>query len=175
MSFDIINTKPDYHELKKMKQIHHEIALLAITGKKRKDIANTLGVTPQMVTYTLQSELVQRKLRLLRGARDAEALDVQGRVRELAPLALDELEQILINPNTENREKRMIAQDILDRAGHGAIQKHADVSDKLTTEDLDDIKKLARENGMVVSNADIEDAEYTDVTVDENSMEANDS
>lgn len=173
MSFDIVNTKPGYHELKKMKQIHHEIALLAITGKKQKEIAAELGVTPQMVRYTLDSELVKRKLRLLRGARDAEALDVHARMKELSPLALDELEHILLNPNSEDREKRMIAQDILDRAGYGAVQKHADVSETLTTEDLNDIKKLARENGMVLSERNVEDADYTDITDGESSKEVN--
>lgn len=161
MSFDIVNTKPSGHDLKKMKQIHHEIALLAVLGHPNKYIAEKLGVTPAMVSYTLDSTLVKRKLSILRGARDREALDIHKRLEELAPLSLDELEQMLLNPNTGEMTKRMIAQDLLDRAGYGSVQKHADVSDKLTTKDINEIKEIARQNGMVTSDA--VDVEYEDI------------
>ena len=165
MEFDIQNTAPTYHDLKKMKQIHHEIAMLAITGTRKNDIARKLDVTPAMVRYTLESTIVKKKLAILRGERDKRAIDVSTRLKELAPLSLDELENLLLHPNTGENTRRMVAQDLLDRAGYSAVQKHADVTEKLTTEDINEIKNIARENGMVLSEKpEPEEAEYTDIT-----------
>lgn len=159
-SFDIVNTKPGRHDLKKLKQVHHEIALLAVLGYGHKQIAEKLDVTPVMVSYTLESTLVKKKLEILRGARDHEALDVRERLRELAPLSLDELEQLMLHPNTKPEVKRDIAQDFLDRAGFSPVHKTANVNEALTTDDINEIKDLARQNGMV-SRA--EDAEFEEV------------
>lgn len=163
-AFDIVNTKPTYHDLKKMKQIHHEIALYAVLGYQPGQIAKKLEVTVAMVRYTLNSTLVKRKLAILRAERDKEALDITARLKELAPLALDELENMLLHPNTNETNRKNIAQDLLDRSGHGAVKKVADVSEHLTTDDINEIKEIARENGMVSKMNDAEDAEFEDIT-----------
>lgn len=151
------NRDTGYYELKKMKQIHHEIAMLALLGKSQREIAQALDVTAQMVGYTLDSRIVQDKLDVLRKERDDDYTDIQKRIRELQPLALDEIEHLLINPNTDAKEKRLIAQDLLDRGGNQAVDVTADASDIMSTKDINEIKQRAKKGGFMVE--DVEEAE----------------
>jgi predicted transcriptional regulator len=124
---------------------------------KNTDIAKILGITPETVSYTLNSELVKRQLVIMRGARDKDTIDVAERIRNLVPIALDRYEELLANPDTHDRILVDISKDLLDRAGYAAQRSvKIDVTNHLTTEDLMRIKEVARENGYI-------DADYTEV------------
>jgi len=137
---------------------HREILRLAVTGMQGVDIADTLGITAAMVSYTLNSPIAKREIELLRAARDLDAVDVAKRIQEVAPIALKVLEDLLIDGMEGTRFKT--ATDILDRAGHAAVRtlRTESVSMHLTREDIDDIKSRAKEIGLCVVDVKAEDA-----------------
>lgn len=129
---------------------HREIARLASTGMKGADIARELGVTEVMVSYTLNSPIVKRQLDQLHAARDMDAVDVAKRIHEVAPRALERMEELL-ESETESIAFRA-ASDILDRAGHAAVKtlRTENLAIHLNKEDLDEIKQRARSIGLAV-------------------------
>ncbi len=129
---------------------HREIARLAATGMKGADIARTLNVTPVMVSYTLKSPIVKRQLDQMHAARDMDAVDVSKRIHEIAPRALERLEELL-ESETESIAFRA-ATDVLDRAGHAAVKtlRTESLAVHLNKEDLDEIKERAKSIGLCI-------------------------
>lgn len=125
--------------------VHHEITRLALLGLKHVDIANTLGITPTMVSYTLNSPIVKRQLAIMRGARDAEAVDVAAQIKSLAPKAVEVLEDLLTSESESMKYKA--ATGILDRAGHAPVQRlQASVAHGyFTADEIADIKSRAKD------------------------------
>lgn len=129
---------------------HQEVMRLAVTGMKQSDIAKELGVTEAMVSYTLNSPVVKRQMSIMRSARDVDAVDVAKRIQEIAPKAIDTLEELLLEGN--DTIKLRAATDILDRAGHAAVKtlRTESLAIHLNKDDLDEIKRRAREIGLCV-------------------------
>lgn len=129
---------------------HQEIMRLAVTGMKQADIARELGVSEVMVSYTLNSPVVKRQMMVMQAARDVDAVDVAKRIQEVAPKALDVLEELLETGNDTIRLRT--ATDLLDRAGHAAVKtfRTQSLSVHLDKEDLDEIKQRAREIGLCI-------------------------
>lgn len=129
---------------------HQEIMRLAVTGMKQADIARELGVSEVMVSYTLNSPVVKRQMMVMQAARDVDAVDVAKRIQEVAPRALDILEELLETGNDTIRLRT--ATDLLDRAGHAAVKtfRTQSLSVHLDKEDLDEIKQRAREIGLCI-------------------------
>jgi len=146
------------YTLKEIQDSHREIARLLVMGMKHVDIAHELGVTPAMVSYTANSPVVIREIENMRAARDLDAIDVAKRIQEIAPAALNMLEDLMEKGADETRRK--IAESILDRAGHGAV-KNVNVYNSrthLSKDDIIDIQARAKRIGLCIPN-EIE-AEY---------------
>lgn len=137
------------YQIEQMWELHHEVCRLALIGMKQIDIANHLGVSPVMVSYTLRSPIVQRQLSQLKAVRDLEAIDVSKEIQELAPRAVKVLEELMENelPNI----KLKAATDVLDRAGHAAVRtlRTENIHAHFTADEISDIKKRAREVGLL--------------------------
>jgi predicted transcriptional regulator len=137
------------YQIEQMWELHHEVCRLALIGMKQVDIANHLGVSPVMVSYTLRSPIVQRQLNQLKAVRDLDAIDVSKEIQELAPRAVKVLEELMDNelPNI----KLKAATDILDRAGHAAVRtlRTENIHAHFTADEITDIKKRAREVGLL--------------------------
>ncbi len=129
---------------------HQEIMRLAVTGMKQADIARELGVSEVMVSYTLNSPVVKRQMSIMHAARDVDAIDVAKRIQEVAPKALEVLEDLLETGNDTIRLRT--ATDLLDRAGHAAVKtlRTQSLSVHLDKDDLDEIKQRAREIGLCI-------------------------
>jgi predicted transcriptional regulator len=126
---------------------HHEIMRLAVMGMKSVDIAAQLGVSEVMVSYTLNSPLAMRQLDLLRATRDAGAVDVAKRIKELAALAVEKLEPILEDGSESNKLKAIFG--LLDRAGHAPVQRFQGSMAVLTKDDIMEIRDRARMIGAL--------------------------
>jgi hypothetical protein len=133
---------------------HREIIRRLALGQKNTEIAKALGITTVSVSQVKNSPIVQEKLNTMLDKMDGVAVDVGKRIREMAPKALEVLENVL-----EDDEdtiplsiKVKTAHDILDRAGHAAVKTvNANVlHGHFEAEDLAEIKELARNSGVVV-------------------------
>lgn len=144
------------YQIEQMWSVHHEIVRLAIIGMKHVDIANHLGISPVMVSYTLRSPIVQERLKNMEAARDIDAIDVAKEIQELAPKAVKVLEKLL-DEGTENNQLRA-AQDILDRSGHAAVRliKTENIHAHFSADEIEDMKKRAREVGLITDIIDLE-------------------
>jgi hypothetical protein len=101
-----------------------------------------------MVSYTLRSPIVKEQLKNMHAARDIDAVDIAQEIKALAPAAVKVLEELMESelPNIKLKS----AQDILDRAGFAAVKtiQTANIHAHLTKEDIDDIKKRAKDIGL---------------------------
>lgn len=145
-------------EVQTLWQQHHEIVRRRLLGQKVVDIAAAMGVTREMVSYTLSSPAVKEKLEVMRGAVDAATVDVATQIANLAPRAVAVMEELLESDRFQ--WKYAAAKDILDRAGHGPVKK---IDARVTTavldrETLEELKQ--RRTDAARAKADIVDVEF---------------
>lgn len=149
-------------ELKKLRGRHHKILQLHATGKfNNKEIAEMLGITPQTVCNTINSQLGQRKLQHLYSDGDEAVHDLLDEIQSIAPIALAELEEALLSDEVSRDTRISVAQDILDRAGYGKT-KNVNLRKKEVTDDdiekaKERAKKTAEDAGMVADANVIEE------------------
>ena len=134
---------------------YHEIARRVTLGQKNTEIANALGVTPEMVSYVRNSPLVQEKITELQVRADNETVDVSKRIKNLAPHAIKLLEDLIVSGKIENekipaRIRLKHAESVLDRAGHAAPKevRSLNLHGHYTSEELEEIKARARNSAM---------------------------
>jgi DNA-binding MarR family transcriptional regulator len=133
--------------------MHREIGRLMIQGFRETEVAEILGLTNRTVSYTMKSIVFQDYLTKLREKRDESAVDVGVRIKNCAPRALTYLEELVSgNINSENITPNLrvkVCQDILDRAGYGAVTKsmNLELVGKLSYEDLEEAKRRIKEEG----------------------------
>jgi len=138
-------------EVSKMWEIHNEITRRLFLGQKASHIAEDLDVSKAMVSYVRNSRVVQDKLQLMEGARDAKTVDLAVKIREEAPKALVILEKIMngdIDAPVGLRAKE--ANNWLDRAGYSAVRtiNASHVVAHFTADEIENIKQKAIENGF---------------------------
>lgn len=140
-----IPSKDRKYNIQKLWDVHHEILRLTLLGLKSVDIATMLGVTPAMVSYTQNSTIAKRQLAVMRGARDANAVDVAKTIQELQPAAVQKLSE-LMESETEAISLKA-AMTLLDRGGNAPVQRvqadHRHLS--FTLDEINDIKNRARQ------------------------------
>jgi predicted transcriptional regulator len=142
--------------LNEMRSVHHEIVRFALWGYKQVEIAKLVGVTPQVVSYTLNSQVVKAKLGMMHERRDADAINVTHRIRELAPEALELIEQAVrgdLGDQVTITQRLKEANTILDRAGFSPQRQVSIEHTKgshYSPEEIEELKQLAKDSGMVV-------------------------
>lgn len=127
--------------LQSLKQRHYEMISLHVLGAKNKDIAEALNVTPQNVSDVLNSPLAQRRVRAIREERDSNYADIQKRIQEIQPLAVDIMEQAMISEDAPWATRKSAAKDMLEMGGHKAPDKRP--VETITPEQLSQIKDKA--------------------------------
>lgn len=137
------------YEIKNIWDTHREIMRLLVTGAHSVDIARELGVTPQTVSNVMNSTICKRQMNLMRAARDVDALDVANRIQELAPIALQTLEELMCEGNESTKFK--VSVDLLDRAGHTAVKtiRTENLHAHFSVDEIAEIKARAKEIGLV--------------------------
>jgi len=131
--------------IKKLQQVHHEVINLAALGTKPKDIAAILGVSTGMVDYTVNGALGQEKLNLIRGARDADTVDLAEEIRKLGPIAIDRVKQVIEDANATNADALRAAFGMLDRIPETATTKRIQSDSRNMHFTPDDIKRMQEE------------------------------
>ena len=152
------NPNRQTHDPKALWQSSHEIIHLALFGHRNVEIAKILGCSAQTVSNVLNGELGERKLSELRQERDAEAIDVQKKVAELYPKAIEIYEEILNSEHASTTLKKETADTILmDIGGYRAPQRSTvDATHLVRAEVLalvargEEARRSARLNGHIV-------------------------
>ncbi len=114
--------------LKRLWGKHREIIRLHAMGTyTMKEIAKILGISAQTVSNTLASPLAERELLRIARMRDVTYEDLRDRINAIAPMALDIIEEDMLDPETPKPLRTALANKILDRAGHSPVVR-AEVS-----------------------------------------------
>jgi len=149
-----------------MWELHDEIARRILLGQKNTVIAEALGCTATTVSNVRNSPVVQDKLAIMRGARDASTVDIARQIQEFAPTALQLLKDT-INGQGDGQNASIAlrvaqANKWLDRAGYVPVKKFEGVTAHLTKDDIAEIRARALgNNSPVVSDDDeVNDADY---------------
>ena len=153
-------------EVNELWELHHEIVRRLTLGQKSVEIARSLNVSKAMVSYTKNSKVVKKQLDLMRGARDAETLDIAIRIRENAPEALALLEDIIEDHGDTHgiALAARTAESMLDRGGYAAPKKLEGVVAHFTGEEITKLKQEAldasQDSGLVIDGEveEVEDA-----------------
>ena len=149
-------TGPNHWVVSDMWELHHEITRRLVLGQKGVDIAKALGCTPQTVSNVRNSPVAQDHIAIMKGARDADTVDLSKRIIEIAPRALTLLEDIIKGENDgANASLGLRAKEangMLARVGHGIPQKiqSESVNYHVTSEQIADIKRRAFHNDDVI-------------------------
>lgn len=145
------------YNIKQLWQRSHEIIGLALQGLKYTEIADILGITPQTVSNTLNSDLGKEKLATLRERRDDEVVNVLGEIERLRKKALQVYEDIIDNDTVSFDLKKKTADTILlDIDGNRAPTKFQSTNAHFiaTEEEIAEFKqrglKAAKESGMLI-------------------------
>ncbi len=147
-------------ELKKLRDIHYEIIRRASLGYKMTEISKELNIAYITVWKTLQTPLAKERLEIIRGARDASAGEVMNQFKSLSPIALEVYKEAILDGNISMKDRIKAAGEVLDRAGHTAVQKNLHLHGELTQDDIDNIKQRAASQGIVAN--EVEDAQVTE-------------
>lgn len=147
----------------KIWELHDEIARRILLGQKNTVIADALQCSVSTVSNVRNSPVIQDKLTIMRGARDAYTVDIARDIQEFAPTALKVLKDIVggqgIGASASPALRAREANNWLDRAGHAPIKREEHLHGHLTRDDIEKIKDRAlRANGPVV------EAEYKRVS-----------
>jgi hypothetical protein len=147
-SYDLPSRKGTY-DLKALGDIHMQIIRMEVQGiYTREEIAQTLGVTTELIRYTLKSPLAQQQVALMRAVLDARAVETAKMITELAPIAAIKLGAILVDDAGDKKLQAKVAMDVLDRAGYQPPKEpdqHLHLHGHATLEDLRSIQRLAAE------------------------------
>ena len=142
------------YQIKELWDRHHEINRRILLGQKIKEIAEDLNISEATVSYTKNSKLAQDELNVLKAARDASSVDVAMQIKEIAPRALEVLEEVIEGDDSSLSLKAKVATDLLDRAGHSAPKKMigAMMHEHFTKDDIIKIKERAKTIGKLNGN-----------------------
>lgn len=105
---------------------HKEIARRILCGQKPIDICRDLQYTPAWMSTVMNSPVFKEYLSKLRERTEESVVDIRARIHSGADKGVDLLYQTLTSTGADAAPtslKVKIAQDFLDRAGHGKVTK----------------------------------------------------
>lgn len=147
------------YNIKQLWQRSHEIINLAARGFKQVEIAKILGITPACVSLTLNSDLGQKKLSEIRGARDEEAKVTTEAIRVLTEKALATYHEIFDNEDGQAtlKDRKDVADTVLlELSGLRAPTRiqSSNVNMTLSAQEIEEFKnrgkKAAQEMGEAI-------------------------
>lgn len=129
---------------------HEEVIRRITLGQKNVEIAESMKLSPTQVSNIRNSPIIQDRLAIMKGARDAYTLDVAQDIREFAPIALNILKALCQGTDGSGLPvspalKAKVATDLLDRAGHAPTRQISvqSVHAHLTKDDIEELKRRA--------------------------------
>ena len=146
-------------------EVHKEIARLAVSGMRPVEISKRLGYTQAWLSTVMCSPVFKKYMASLSERADDNAIDIKKRIQEGAETGVCELLKVLkgegeykgtISPAL----KVKVAQDFLDREGHGKIStvKQEATLTVLNSERIEEIK--ANRARLLANLSPIVEAQY---------------
>ena len=143
-------------------ELHEEITRRILLGQKNVEVSKAVKCSAQTVSNVRNSPVIQDKLAIMRGARDAYTVDIARDIQEFAPKALDLLKDIIDakgrGANADISLAARTAESWMDRAGHAPIRREARIVQHLTKDEIKEIKDRAFGPQSPIVNAEFKEA-----------------
>lgn len=126
---------------------HFEILRRTVAGERQIDIARSLNISLSRISIIVNSPLFQTHLLEMRKKANEKAADIHGRLSTLAIESMSVLENAIRQKDAQGispAHRVKIAQDVLDRTGHGAIQKHHNKTELYDARKIEELKKRVK-------------------------------
>jgi len=145
---------------------HKEVARLLVSGMRPIDISRRLGYTPAWLSTMMNSPVFKNYLGQLSSGKDERALDIRSQIKEGALFGAAELLKIIkgegeYKDGVTTSLKVKIAQDFLDREGHGKVTK-VQQHTSITVLDGNKLEELKARRAALLSN--LTDQKVIDIT-----------
>ena len=130
-------------QIKKIRDVHHQIARMLAAGFKNVEISQVTGITPQRVTQLKNDPAFIELLEFYRDNESEVFADLISRIKNLSTDALDKLhERIVEDPNqVTTRELIEVVKAGYDRSGHGPQSKVEHTGQVLNKHEIAEIKQ----------------------------------
>ncbi len=158
---------------------HKQMARLLVGGHSQSEIGRLLNMHKSTVSRYVRDPLVVQEMKRLQEVADTNAVacvpGIPDKIKEAAQKGINVLLEILADERMTpeiQKIKLNAALEVLSRAGYGAVKQvqvdQRSVSTHFTSEDIDEIKRRAIENGYarisplnahLVVSANVEDIE----------------
>ncbi len=159
-----------HFEYKSLGPKHDEILRLLSLGLTNTEIAIKMGVTNATVINVKYSREGRIKLKTLGLERDKMTVVLKDQVSQLGPLAVDTIEEILVDSETPQSVKARTALQLLEMNGLSRT-KDDPVNNKLQHAIIEQIVANANNSGlMIVDDPEVEDAILVESSVDEENL-----
>ena len=170
-----ISKSVEKYGINHIRPYHREIARRLSLGQRDGQIKKDLGISDSRFSIIIHSPLFVNELKKLEAIRDKGVGDIHETLKELAPLALEQVERTMYFGKTDSI-KLQAAESILDRAGVAKISKsevkgevqhnHSSfTTDELRTLIVERVQRMERE--QQAEREFIENANATPVKFDE--------
>jgi len=159
MSLHPYKESGEKYEIEEIQEWHREVLRLAVLGYRPGEIARATGYSKTHISTIFNSPVFKAELEVLQQARDDDTVAVAKRIVGMAPIAVERILEVIKEPiykidgegvkvddRIEPSLKLKAAQDVLDRAGHKAVDKK--VIAHLTKDDLKEMKSDAVTAGI---------------------------
>jgi hypothetical protein len=151
--------------IRHMWEVHREIARLQVSGMRPTEISLRLGYTRSWLSTVMNSPVYKRALESLSERADDNAVDIKKRIQEGAETGVVELLRVLkgegeYKGSVSTSLKVKVAQDFLDREGHGKIStiKQDTTVTVLNATRIEEIK--ANRQRLLANLMPIQEAQY---------------
>lgn len=150
-------TAANHNPIIQVRPWHRAIARAVAMGMRPTEIAEKYGYTNAHITRIMGSPLFKAEVARLEAQIEIGALNVRGELEQMAPRANEVLDRELEMDPTNLMERRLqvgVAQDILDRTGHGGKaapslhlhkHEHREVKDMTDEELYREVMEMAQE------------------------------
>ena len=147
------------YQLRGLNEMHRECIRLTLLGWKPKQIADFLGITEPTVCNAVNGHKGRMQLAIMRGARDADSIDIAKDITEFAAEAWEIAKDLIRDTNQPASLRLKYCFETIGVAGHVKPQRvqmsHAVAH--LTIDEITAIKDRAR---LLANETGIVDAEY---------------
>jgi DNA-binding transcriptional MerR regulator len=148
------------YQAKHLWERHKIMKRMAVLGYSHKDIAETVGCTPQTVSNVLNSAMMKKEISLMQAALDNHTIDVAKEIQTMHPKALLVLNEILEDDDAPLSLRAKVAMDNLSRGGFSPVVRGVfDHSYHFSAEEIEALKQDAIAAGWKAGS--IVDAEFT--------------
>ena len=130
---------------------HHEICRLLALGWRSFQIQEHLGVSSPTVQKVKNSPIGRTLIQSLRRGRDNQTVDIVDGIRKLEPIALNVLEEAMVEEGVPWSTKANVALKVISEIGGHAAPKKVQVAHAILTPDMiEQLKKDADAAGIKV-------------------------